>query len=1219
MKTLSRPCLFVLFFIVCALTVLLLVTSGNDAGARAELDFSVELTTPENVMMNEPFPTNLTIHHHGEAASDVSVVIYSNHPERNGTLLYSSTEDFDAGTNELARYPELAIEDVTGYRDVYAIIDFGDEFPEDDEENNLVFNAVEVRENYDDILLIINNNSALSKEIGQYFAEKRKIKHILYVDASTAETISRPVFNDTILQPLKDHLITNSLEDKINYFVTTKDVPLRISEQDTSDDNINNPNTYDRACVDSEINLLNGPLEDRIGEGGRLSNPYNQEDEHFFSKDYGIYLTTRLTGYNLSEIKAIIDNALNASGEELGQGLFVLDVDPDRDGGSYEIGNDWLRDANVSLKSRNFNTFLDENDTYVTYQENVTGYASWCSNDHHDTDHAKPHNQWLPGALAETYVSTSGRSFDYPPSYGQSLIADIIYEGVTGVKGYVYEPYLDAIAHPDILFPRYVDGLNLAESYYAASQYMGWMDVVVGDPKLAPFRSYDLDLAVTALDLSETKVVVEKQFTITTIIRNLGKLPADNITHTLFEGEPGEERIIKSFFIPRLAPSEELGFTIPWQINETGQYYIYSSLDHQNTIKESRENNNELDKRIRIVEPPELRGWFTAPAEYGAVVRSGRDVYVNFTVENGGGIEARDFDVVLGLVKKDGGRAKTEIVLLDERIPSLEVEEQERFSVVWLANLTGNMSLVLELDPAAAVEESDEENNTLRCPIWVNLPPVLLIQLEREIGIIEEDLSFSASGSFDPDGAIVSYDWSITGKENFQRSGEDVTVLFSKAGNYTITLTVQDNSSVTSSEERSYFVNALPRPYFTISYLNNTKDFYIYNELVFNASFSKDFESSIEEYAWDLADGNVSGGVVTSHVYTKSGNYSVTLTITDKHNASALLTKQIEVNDRNPELEDIVIENGLSFSSFDTIIFNASLSEENPFPVVSHVWDLGDGGLAEGEEPGSVEHNYTKPGDYLVTLTVYEEYGSRATVTRAIHILNRPPEIDTLTIPEEKLFAGVPFALQFSAHDPEDELVSIIVNLTEGPTDTLVQTLELPGDASNATLLLEEAGSYSLTLTAKDSFAENNETSYSYGFVVLESRPTAVLSLQKKSSGVRDKKELVNCSFTAAASHFKEGSITGYRFDFGDGSQSPWSDEPTATHEYHEEGAFTVTLFVRNNLGFEDTTTLSVEVVFQGIADEEGDGGEGAGFLDGFSVSLLVLVFALGCLAWKRR
>jgi len=123
---------------------------------------------------------------------------------------------------------------------------------------------------------------------------------------------------------------------------------------------------------------------------------------------------------------------------------------------------------------------------YVTSREGVIGYVSWGSNDHHADDftmHALPSNSWSPGALVETYVSTSARSFDNPPSYGQSLIADLIEEGVSGAKGYVYEPYSSSMANPSVLFDRYAAGYNLAESYFMASRYISWMDVVVGDPK----------------------------------------------------------------------------------------------------------------------------------------------------------------------------------------------------------------------------------------------------------------------------------------------------------------------------------------------------------------------------------------------------------------------------------------------------------------------------------------------------------------------------------------------------------------------------------------------------------------------------------------------------------------------------------------------------------------------------------------------------------------
>jgi hypothetical protein len=63
------------------------------------------------------------------------------------------------------------------------------------------------------------------------------------------------------------------------------------------------------------------------------------------------------------------------------------------------------------------------------------------------------------------------------------LIADLIAEGISGVKGYVYEPYSNAMARPHVLFDRYISHYNLAESYFMASYLISWMDVVIGDPK----------------------------------------------------------------------------------------------------------------------------------------------------------------------------------------------------------------------------------------------------------------------------------------------------------------------------------------------------------------------------------------------------------------------------------------------------------------------------------------------------------------------------------------------------------------------------------------------------------------------------------------------------------------------------------------------------------------------------------------------------------------
>jgi hypothetical protein len=166
-----------------------------------------------------------------------------------------------------------------------------------------------------------------------------------------------------------------------------------------------------------------------------------------------------------------------------------------------------MKNSAAALQTRGQTVILDTTTTYLTYQSNVLGYVSWGSNDRNQqnyTTNAIPFNTFMAGAIAETYVSTSGRSFSVPPSYGQSLIADLIAEGVTAVKGYTYEPYSSAMADVNILFPMYVDGFTVAEAYYSASYYLSWMDIVIGDPKFRLLRTRMPSDTLTSQDSTNT-------------------------------------------------------------------------------------------------------------------------------------------------------------------------------------------------------------------------------------------------------------------------------------------------------------------------------------------------------------------------------------------------------------------------------------------------------------------------------------------------------------------------------------------------------------------------------------------------------------------------------------------------------------------------------------------------------------------------------------------
>ncbi|MGA1821440.1 MAG: TIGR03790 family protein [Thermoplasmatota archaeon] len=490
---------------------------------------------------------------------------------------------------------------------------------------------------YDDVALIVNDNSEISKEIGTYFAVNRglPIINIINVSVQDRETIDFDEF-DKLARQVKENLSERNLTDKINFMVTTKGVPLRVS---SGYYNMNDQRYYSSASVDSELMLLDGPYEGYIHGTGAFENPYGGQVTPFSRKEFGIRLVTRLTGYTKEEAIGLVDLAGMSFGV---RGKAFLDMDPRRNSsGGYRQANNWMLNAYEWLRENDYPALLDGENQFITDLSNVSAYYSWGSNDgdwnrgqmtnggfetgtggspsgwilesdggmalrteeDHDggswslmlqrtgpgvlrayqdipvnyADHRyiadaryrlvdvtspgarmilegmdstesvvwthtlanrtgtrdwagyqdpienetsvvtiryilellgegtvyfdslnmrviRPHNQWIPGAIAETCVSTGGRSMTYGTGYGQSLVADLIHDGVTGVKGYTWEPFITAVSHADILIPAYYYGFSLAESYWMGSAAASWMGTVIGDPKCTPYLNERADM-----------------------------------------------------------------------------------------------------------------------------------------------------------------------------------------------------------------------------------------------------------------------------------------------------------------------------------------------------------------------------------------------------------------------------------------------------------------------------------------------------------------------------------------------------------------------------------------------------------------------------------------------------------------------------------------------------------------------------------------------------
>jgi len=847
-------------------------------------------------------------------------------------------------------------------------------------------------------------------------------------------------------------------------------VPLKIYERDGSDDDIQNPSSYDRASVDDELALILGPYESRIGGPGRGASPYFGRDGHFSRADYGIYLVTRLTGYNTSEVKKIIDLAVEADTNDsargaLRHGLFVLDVDPSKDGGSYQVGNDWLRGANASLASAGFDVLLNETDEYVTHQDNVSGYASWGSNDNHDhlyTDHAKPYNDWLPGAIAETFVSTSARSFRNTTGYGQSLIADLIVEGVTGVKGYVYEPYLDSIAHPDILFPRYTAGYNLAESYGMASYYISWMNCVVGDPKLAPFahgKTFLGDLLVGPVELVEADHPdglgrVNESLEMKAWIGNPGHAVVENITVTFYRGGIHPGNAIAGAEIRRLSPGERTLVNASWAPDSPGMMTIYAGADPEGTVEEEDEDNNDEKAKIRILSMPDL-----APALSlsGTELEIGDEVEITIDIENLGE-DAAGFEGILYL---DG----TEFWNVSGALNGTYLGGNKfREIMVMALDLPGEPagSHLIELAITATGNESDYWNNIARHSFWVNTPPEIFMEFNHtaESG---ETVIFNGSGSHDPDGGTVFFSWKIDGNILY---GPVVEYRFPGRGTFNVTLRVMDNHTLMeSSDVIEVFV--VPKAYirFHSEFIESAAPYTYFTRGRFNASDSFVENGSIVEYRWDFGDGSpVVTGTVPSvtHDYTGNGNHTVSLRITDNFGISNSTTMDILVNNDPPAF--LLTLNGEEVSDGDFFVIRKGEEVRGACEPretgVSVTWNIS-GETIPGE---GFTRAFPGNGSFPVTVHVTDSAGKTGGAAVTVVVENLLPYVEVLYSGDAIVSASstIRFTWRMGDHDGHIQGVELDFD-GDGITDWQGGELDVSVEHT-----YEGAGEYTATVTVYD-------------------------------------------------------------------------------------------------------------------------------------------------------
>lgn len=358
----------------------------------------------------------------------------------------------------------------------------------------------------ENVAVVINQNSADSQRVGEHYVRTRGIPagNVIRIKVAADETIERSVYGTSIEAPIASAIRRAGLHDRLLYIVLTKGVPLRIAGTTGLSGTL--------ASVDSELTLLYRRMTGQtVLPAGKVDNPYFlgarelRDAQPFSHREHDIYLVTRIDGFTTDEALALIDRAQQPSRD----GRIVLDqIDDD----ASKPGNRWIAQTAQRLtdEGHTARVRLEATEQRASAEGETLGWYAWGAADPAQRLR-RTGMTFAPGAIAASLASANARTFTAPPDdwvpagsnqpatfYAGSsevMLGDLIRDGVTGASGQVDEPYVLGAVHPEILFPAYLAGFNLAEAFYLATPTLSWTTIIVGDPLCRPFAGRTLTSA----------------------------------------------------------------------------------------------------------------------------------------------------------------------------------------------------------------------------------------------------------------------------------------------------------------------------------------------------------------------------------------------------------------------------------------------------------------------------------------------------------------------------------------------------------------------------------------------------------------------------------------------------------------------------------------------------------------------------------------------------
>jgi len=375
------------------------------------------------------------------------------------------------------------------------------------------------------VVILANSDAPDSVAIAEHYSRVRGVPqaNVIALRMPDSETITWGEFISAIWQPLEDELVRRGWIDaipmdlvdevgrrkyaisghRIAALVVCRGVPLRI---------MNDPARYrdvspltdhaefrtNAGAVDSELSLL---AQTDYPINASVINPLFGVVDPTDAERAAVVEVSRLDGPTARDARGLVDLAVEAERTGL-LGRAYVDI-----AGPHEIGDRWLETVAADISAMGYEVSVSRGPGTLPSTARFDApalYFGWYAKDLNGP-FTLPGFRFPPGAIAVHIHSFSASTLR---SDTEGWCGPLVARGVTATVGNVYEPYLEFLHRPDLLFEALARGRNLVDAAYFALPVLSWQSIVIGDPLYRPFPTRQAnDLSTLPRQLAGYQVI----------------------------------------------------------------------------------------------------------------------------------------------------------------------------------------------------------------------------------------------------------------------------------------------------------------------------------------------------------------------------------------------------------------------------------------------------------------------------------------------------------------------------------------------------------------------------------------------------------------------------------------------------------------------------------------------------------------------------------------